>query len=177
MRILTIILLALSFSFISCGDTQDEESKDYQSIDAITGLRLIDANGQPLGLWRDPNDKPTNVFAFPNPNNGAVFIFSEVPMENIWILNGDCFIDSMNTDIITLSQSLEFESSDIDAIDIQQYPVDNATQLTLNLSDLTKGFYRLFVQLNNGEINWQNIYIDPQITTFVDLSELDAACN
>jgi len=176
MRI-SIFIIVFAFLFnIACEDSTEEPIKDYTSIDALTGLRLTDTNGQAIGLWRDPNDKPGNTSVFPNPNSGAVFVFSPEPIQTIWILNADCIHDEINEDIISLAESLSFDTTQINDIDIQQYPANGTNQLNLNLSDLTKGFYRLFLELDSGEINWHNIYIDQNATTFIDLSELDVIC-
>jgi hypothetical protein len=177
MKISILILISVVLINISCEDPPEDPIKDYSSIDVITGLRLTDVNGQALGLWRTPNDNPVNTFVFPNPNNGVVSVFSPDPINTIWILNVDCLNEELASDQITLAQLVYFGPEDIDKIDIQQFPGNGTNQLNLNLTDLSKGFYRVFIELDSEVIiPWHNIYIDPEISTFVDLSELDAAC-
>jgi len=159
----------------ACSDS--EPSLDYASLEVVTGLSLMDANGQSVGLWREPNQSTQNVSIYPIPNNGNVFLFSGEIISKVWIIPASCIQDSVNMDITTLSLSLAYDEEDLAEVSVQEIDVEDFTgNLALNMSTQDPGFYKIFYRMSNNEIGWTNSYTDPSQTSFPDIDFLDALC-
>lgn len=169
MAILSVLLLN------SCSDS--EPSLDYASLEVVTGLSLMDANGQPVGLWRAPNQNTQNVSIYPIPNDGNVFLFSGEIISKIWIIPASCIQDSVNMDISTLSLSLAYDEEDLAEVSVQELEVEDFNgNLAINMSSLDPGFYKIFYRMSNNEIGWTNSYTDPSQSSFPDIDFLDNLC-
>ncbi len=183
----TLFILAALFSFViySCDDDDmagpdAPTKKTYADLDVVTGLDLSDENGNSLGKWNFPNHKPGQIQVFPNPNSGvaSVVSFSQQKVVRIWLIPATCLVDSLTADIPALSANLTYEVSELESAQIKDISVtDFSFQVQLDFSDVPKGLYRLFYQIEGGELFWENMYIDPTVSNFPTLDFLDGLCD
>ena len=177
--ILPILLVLFLFSCVE-DDTNPEPQPfaDYSKIDVITGMDFFDFNGLPVGRWGFPNHKTTDdIYIYPNPATGVIYLSSQVTIKRVWLVAADCFKDSITMNIPTLSQDLNFPVADLQAAQIKDIPTpDFMDAAQFDFSDVATGFYKLFYQKDNDEIFWHNIYIDPTVNNFPDLSFMDNNC-
>lgn len=175
-------LLLLTCFLSSCDDEMPtpptpEPEPRYHELQVITGIDLFDANGSPIGRWKTPNDKPGDASVFPNPGIDLVALYSPQPLIHVWLIPTDCVLDSITADIPALSQDLFYEIDDLEAVQIKDIPLTGANnQINLDLSDVPKGFYKVFFQIESEELFWQNIYVDPSAADIPSFEELDGAC-
>ena len=172
MKLKSIIhVLCVIILFVSCGVNDDKE------IDVVTGLHLFDANGSALGLWNEPNDNLGDALCYPNPSNGILSLASQDQIIKVWILEGNCMASSDET-IREDASTLNYTIGKIEEQQIREIPIiDFNGIITLNLTDLGEGFYRIFYMTVPEDLFWQNVYVDPNITSFQDLLFINDACN
>ncbi len=175
-RFLMVLFVCVIFS-ISC-DPEITPSKDYASTDAVTGLKLFDFSGQAIGVWREPNQKDADVRLFPNPNDGTFFLFSvDKSLEKLWIIEGDCFRDSISQDIVSSSQSLSYDEEDIGNLSLITTEIEDfQSQIAINGEELSDGFYKVFYKIDE-ELYWHNIYVNKTSAFPIEFSLLDNNCN
>lgn len=180
---LTLVLFSFLVLF-SCGKDDDPvkvcESDDpaFTEINVITGMDFFDFNGSSLGRWGFPNHKTGEALVYPNPSTGVLSVSNQVKIETIWLTPVVCLKDSITSDITTLSQDLEFTATQIESIQIKTVITpDFNNNINLNFGDVAKGMYRLFYQIDSGEIFWYNLYIDPSATNFPDFDFMENGCN
>ena len=178
---LFLISILSTLLLFSCNDDDNnnpEPPTAYQELGFVTGLDLFDVNGEAIGRYKDPNHKPGEVSVFPIPNNGVFSIFSLMQVDRLWLIPAECAIDTLNMDIFELSQSLTYEVAEIENAQIKDLNTASlGMQFQLDFSDVDAGYYRLFYQMTNEELFWQNMFIDPDANGFPDFTLLDNACN
>ncbi len=179
-NILSLCSAFCLFLFFCCNDDESSPTTqtDYTALDIVTGLDLFDDNGQPVGRWKSPNHNPGLAAIYPIPNIGIVSVFSTEKMERIWLIPAKCALDSVTANIPQLSTSLIYEVSELEAAQLKDIPLANFNgQAQFNFTDVAKGFYKFFYQIESGELFWQNMYIDPTVSNIPDFSILDDNCN
>ncbi|KAB1157455.1 hypothetical protein F7018_11055 [Tenacibaculum aiptasiae] len=169
-KYLIITLLAL----ISC--SSNEDSHEIKDITIVTGIKLINDFGLEIGRLGNPNglfykkEKDQNdpskyvknkiVTMYPIP---AVNIFKLASQKNIlkvWVLKGQStnvfknvvFEDYLTNDLYTTNEVINKAIEEIK-------PTKLTNSLTINASKFENGLYRVFVELEGGEIYWENTYI------------------
>ncbi len=180
----TLLFLNILFliNLVSCksDDTQNDPTDEpiYQELDIVTGLDFFDENGAPLGRWKSPNHNPGEISTYPNPNNGNAFIYSPNKIIRIWLIPTSCATDSTTTDILTLSQDLTYTVAELENLQVKDITLtDFNNSIALNFNDVSAGFYKIFFELENGDLNWQNLYIDPAASNFPTFDFLDNLCD
>ena len=180
-KTLLLFCTLIAILVFSCkGDETPEPvpQPKYADLDIVTGLDLYDDNGNPMGRWKSPNHNPGAVYTFPIPSAGTVSLHSQQQIVRVWLIPATCYNDSTTFDIPALSQNLDFEISELETAQIKDIPIPNFNnQINLDFSDVAAGFYRLFYQLNNGELFWENVYIDPNATNIASFEFLDGLCD
>ncbi len=175
-------LVMLITCVIGCDDDDPgmmpELTESYRDIDRVTGLYLYDENGNPLGRWRSPNEKPVNnAFAFPNPSVGQVAFFSNTQFDKIWLVPAECLIDSVTFDIPGRVENIDYPVEDVESAAVSEFDItDGQLQIILNFENVEPGFYRLFYAENGSLPSWQNLFIDPTVNNIPSLDVLDEAC-
>lgn len=179
----TLFILGLLI-FLIIGSCKNEENPisqpqpNYTDIDVVTGMDFFDDNGNPIGRWNSPNHNPGDVFTFPNPSIGTVSVYSQQKIVRIWLLPANCITDSITIDIPTLSQDLNYEIAELENLQIKDISIPAFNnQVSLDFSDVSKGFHKIFYQLETGALFWQNLFIDPTASNIPTFDELDGLCD
>ena len=166
---------------LSCKSKEDPKPQiqpTYMDLDVVTGIDLYDDNGSPIGRWKSPNDKQGEILTFPNPSISTVSVFSLQKIVRIWLIYTDCLTDSVTVDIPGLSQDLDYEIAEIEEAQIMDISIpDFNNQVAIDFSNYGKGFYKIFYQIDNGTLYWQNIFIDPTASSLPTYESLDDFCN
>ena len=117
-------------------------------------------------------------FLLTNPNNGNAFIYSPNKIIRIWLIPTSCATDSTTTGILTLSQDLTYTVAELENLQVKDITLtDFNNSIALNFNDVSAGFYKIFFELENGDLNWQNLYIDPAASNFPTFDFLDNLCD
>ncbi len=183
--------LLLSFIAVTClclwsackNDDDDSDSNDpqpYELIDVVTGINLTDDNGQPLGRWQFPNDQRGEAIAFPNPFIDQVLVgTSSSNVEKYWIVPAGCDLEDASGDILDAADDLSFTVTEIeDAASINNTLSTPANQFIIDFSSINSGFYRLFLEVEDGNIYFINLYRAEEGTDLNQVvSNLDSICN
>ena len=180
----TFLFLSILFliNLVSCksDDTHTDPMNEpiYQELSIVTGLDFFDDNGAELGRWKSPNHNPGEATAYPNPNNGDAFVYSPNKIVRIWLIPATCVTDSTTANIPTLSQDLTYSISELENAQVKNISLtDFNNSVALNLNDVIAGFYKMFFELENGDLFWQNLYIDPAASSFSTFDFLDDLCD
>ncbi|MBP7273162.1 MAG: hypothetical protein KA974_04940 [Saprospiraceae bacterium] len=134
-----------------------------QEISLVSGLQLRDENGSPLGTLGNPNVlmNDTAIAIYPNPARGVMFVHATDTIQQIWMIKGtaDTSFRASNFALL-LNQDLYSVDKIDNAAVIPIYGI-NHPNVSINLDnveiDLT-GYYRIFIQLKDGTIHWDNFY-------------------
>lgn len=169
-------------SLFSCkdDDTHNDPTDEttYKDLDIVTGLDFFDDNGAAIGRWKSPNHNPGEISTYPIPNNGNLFVFSLETIVHIWLIPATCQTDSITFDIPTLSKNLNYTITELENAQVKDIPLtDFNNQVALNFDDVSAGFYKIFFELENGDLFWQNLYIDPAASNFPTFNFLDNLCD
>jgi len=177
--ILRYLLLSLGVLFFLSSCLIDTFSKT-ENLDTITGLELFDENGSPIGLWQQPNNRRGDNLIFPVPSSGIINLVAQrdatgnpINFQRVIIRNGSCCMEQKNEardDVFTLDRISSFPVEDIDM------GIDDFSFFQIDMTSFGEGFYKIFMQLENDSIFWQNVYIDPSSTNFSDFTFLDTVC-
>lgn len=188
MNKLTSIILALGLGlfFYACGDKEileeeiEEEMEvfpDYSDLQIVTGLFLYDASGIAIGKVGNPNHKHgEGLFVYPIPATTSMRIqTTNSTISKVFLIDASCYMDSSGLDLIIASDTLQYTSTQLESKSVLSLDLSDDT-IALNLSNLEKGFYRLFILLNDDEYYWYNTYIDPSLNNIPDFAFYDEGC-
>ncbi len=175
-----LFFLSISFfTFIACNDDESPIApidSYFENVNTVTGLYLYDINASGIGKWRQPNVKKSEeVNIYPIPASDVLNISSNLHITNVWIIEAACYNEDTEN-IEELSQALSYEKAELVPIEFTatfSSPTDN---FQINLEAYEKGFYRLFYEINNDQIYWENLYVDPAVSNFPDFNFLDDLC-
>ncbi len=147
MHHLNLILVCLLLLFSSCENDEKITSNapSFSDINVVAGLHLLDDNLHSLGQWRSPNNKLLSIQVYPNPSNGNINVIGFNAFDRIWLIPADCLIDTTTIDIYDQTQSLEYSTADIIALQVKDITLTSTSRgIVLDFSDVNAGFYRLF---------------------------------
>ena len=177
-----ILLLFFSlFLFIQCNNEDPfippPPELSFKDIDVVTGITFRDAQGQLVGQWRNPNDFTGPTVVFPNPVNDVASILSvDLNVKKIWVVNAQCLNTDEQNPLFLEVASLEYSVEELNTNSIKALDIDPVFNLDLNLSDLRPGFYRIFIQLENDDLHWNNVFVDPDVNLFTAFEMMDNSC-
>jgi len=172
-------VLIFSLFIFSVGCKDDDSSSNFEKINTVTGISYFDENASAIGRWQFPNEKETDILLFPVPAVDVITLASQEPLKNVWVILGDCEDEDVGEEIPQMSQSLNYEVSEIEARQILAFTGTELSDefLTINISSLDEGFYRMFFETELGEIFWKNFYKSNEPLSGQDIGAvLDNAC-
>lgn len=153
------------------GESEDQTESSWDDIMAVTGLNAFDIGGVPIGTKYTANDHMIAGTFFPNPANSVINFNTagELSIRNVWIVEGECIKDS-TTNIQQLSQNISYTIPEIaeKAVQSRTFSII-AADFQLTLDDLDNGLYKLFIETEDGTLNWQSILIEKSSTQDLDV--------
>ena len=189
---LPALLFLLSLSLLpGCGGDDEPiiipgTAKTFRDLDVVTGLTFTDADGNQVRTYGTPNENIGNQAAliFPNPTTDRVSVRVTAGAEGIFLLRASC-IDNDVPEAPSESLALAIDPFDLARATVASQAIDSTTAgddglITLNLEPYDEGFYRVFLQLGQGQYLWQNLFIDRNrdADIFDSLEEkLDSRCS
>lgn len=135
-----------------------------KSLGLVTGVRLFDESGSPIGQVGNPNVTSNNsIRIYPNPNNGIVAISKQNDIKY------DLFFFPCAKD--TICAAVDFTDFSFDYSIDSLYQVDSTTisietsdlQIQFH-SDLVPGYYKMVFYNEGEDLIIENIYYDPNST-------------
>ncbi|MEO9510691.1 MAG: hypothetical protein ABJN84_03600 [Flavobacteriaceae bacterium] len=149
---------------ISCdsgSENSNNLSSDETKIDLVTGIILKQSISGPSILLGNPNTFDDNLLIFPNPPIDAIFVeqTENLPISEIWIVPAVEEKLFQSVDFSTILNSELYTDVMLDSS--SQIKIDNlqSSNITIDLSNLSTGYYRLFVKVEGG-LFWSNIYLN-----------------
>lgn len=152
-----IVIALMSVVILSCSSS-DSGSSDTTSLNLVTGINFRqNADDASFGLG-NPNILVNNKFViYPNPANDVVMITSEQNVTDVWIVPGNAKKIHQDVSFNTiLNNNLYSEEALVSKADFAVNG-QSSESLGLNISQLQKGYYRVFVKIG-GQIYWDNLY-------------------
>lgn len=153
-----IVLILLLATLISC-DKDNDSTLDPMQVTLVTGINLSNSFAQPLGILGNPNVKSGTVVVYPKPTNDLLNVASIASIKNIWLLRGNVATGYENTNFSSVFSENDYDLTEIQNAAVRDFSNLSGTDIVLNVSDMGEGYYRIFVQLNDDSLVWDNIYI------------------
>lgn len=149
------LLLLLSILALSCTSDDETSNSDMKLVTGVTFRQNPDDTPFQLG---NPNTLINGKFVmYPNPAINTAFIAATENVSDVWIVPANAKKSYQNTDFGSiLNNSLYSEQSIIQNSD---YSLNGqaASGISLDVSSLDEGYYRVFVKID-GQIYWDNLY-------------------
>lgn len=165
----TLWLMVLTLC-VSCGDS-DSEDFDPTRLEIVTGMNVVSAQGNPVEQWGNPNVTTNISFSvFPKPAFESVQIIANTMIQRAWLVSGEPTQNFPDTDFNQVISENPYRVEDIEARASNIYE-SSSSNMTILLSDITPGYYRLFIQLQNGSLIADNIYV--QATSTVNFNDIN----
>jgi len=178
-------------------DTTGTINTGATAIDLVTGISLTNAYGVQIGYYGNPNiltsivtSNKTEIVAkssddyiplsiddfipgfnvYPNPAYSIVSIGATGVISNIWFIEG---VVSKEFDEIDFGDILTNDLYTVDEISAKSFKsIELEGVSAIDVSSFEKGIYRVFVQLESGDIFWQNVaignYTEEELNTLWD---------
>ena len=155
--------------FSSCRDSEENGDMEEEmelgpsilgDVDFVSGVRFFDPIGVPITEWRTANDKSIQGTLYPNPAVDQIILSHPDTIIAIWFVDAVCGADSTYANFESIMDTVSFTREEVDDISVlkltSEVPV--APNLGLSLTSLDVGLYKVFWQLDDGTIEWQNVY-------------------
>ncbi len=142
----------------SCDPDPVSNELDQEDLCLVTGMQFRDAAGQLIGLVGNPNISVNDVIVFPIPGDGTIFIQANNELSNVWLIPAEKTLEFQDVDFS--SQNVLYSSSVLDEKSNMIWDV-GGNNAVFDLSSFPIGYYRLICLSANGEINYDNLYLDP----------------
>jgi len=155
---------------------------DVNKIGVTTGLQFNDPEGNVIRSWKSPNDVQATdlaILAYPNPAISKLNIKSEKPFTDYWFVAVDC--PNLCSAQPFSPEELNGADIDMDELDIKSEFLgsfsEGVNDMSLDLSEVSKGTYKIFLKLKDGQLVWQNILkIQQPSTVEAVIRYLNADC-
>lgn len=151
-----IVLHTLAFQCDPGTGIYDSNARDF---DIMTGLQVRASNGVELQKLGNPNIKTGGIATYPNPANTSISCIGPDIVRKVWYVPGVLEFNFKSVEFDVLYQNHLYQESEIDENRIRFY-TPNSSYFINNVSEIPSGYYRVFYQLDNGEVYWDNLYID-----------------
>jgi hypothetical protein len=159
MKAYLFLLYMLCFlTFVSCDKLKF--GLEATDITIVTGLNTWDEYGTRLQQLGNPNEKSFNVsIVFPNPAYHQINVTAhQNRIEKLWIVPGEPVNRFQKTDFADLLAKHQYPEADIAANSVEEISVESH-DYTIDFSLNGPGCYRIFVLLDDGSLDWKNVYI------------------
>ena len=154
-----VIITFFFFIFLNAC-SNNEYALDPIALEIITGMNLVDAFGNNVGTFGNPNvlNSNLNVAMYPNPAIDILRISSISTIKNAWIVKGNPTSGFINTDFNAILIGDLYTNSEIKSKASFGIEAINNTNIAIDLGRFDKGYYRVFIELEDASIIWNNIY-------------------
>ncbi len=157
-RLIFLMGILFSFFIVGCGDDPvEEETLQSDDLCIVTGIRFVDEQGAPIGSIGNPNERNDQVFFYPIPGNGNLFIQAQTNIEKVWLIPAEKSVEFQ--DVSFASMNISYTESELNDKQVSVTEV-SAELVAFNFEDFAPGYYRIFVKLSNGTLQWKNTYLD-----------------
>lgn len=160
MRISIILCFLCCTLILGCNDDGEPNpaTLDEAELGIITGLYLTNDVASAVGKAGNPNEKASYTKAFPNPAYHYVNIRTEGNIETLWVLPAEVVKKYSRTNFPDLLEDQQYSESEIAKSSIQETEVNNSRH-TVEFDNIGPGYYRIFVLLEDGTLDWKNVCI------------------
>ncbi|GGZ76179.1 hypothetical protein [Algibacter mikhailovii] len=157
---LTALIITL-ISIVSCSsDNESSNSKirtDFD-IDIVSGINIRNSDLATPTQLGNPNIFTDERFiVYPNPTLGMLALKSNFDISDIYIISAQATKSYQQTDFTSILTSESYNESVIASNAEIKITDLTATNLNINLNELSHGYYKVFVKIN-GKLYWDNIY-------------------
>ncbi|SFZ80713.1 hypothetical protein [Tenacibaculum maritimum] len=169
------ISLFFVLALCSC-DSNEEAIVNAENIELVTGIELINTLGISEGKLGNPNTltkvravggeestmseiESEKIWVYPIPTRNLLSIRGKSDIKNIWILEGVLAVDFLNINFKRLLKSSLYPEAAIKKKAIYSFRAKGTRKFNIDMSNHKSGYYRIFIQLENGDIYWVNTYV------------------
>ena len=154
------ITIVFSFFIFLNACSNIEGVSDPIALEIVTGMNLIDTFGNNAGTLGNPNVlySNLNVSMYPNPAINILRVSSDAGIKNVLIVKGNPTSVFKNTDFNAILNRELYTNSEIKSKSSFDIEAINNTNIAIDLARFEQGYYRVFIELEDGSIAWDNIY-------------------
>mgnify|MGYP001257696773 CR=1 FL=1 len=172
--ILTLaVLYSLAFQCDPGTGIYDTNARDME---IITGIQIRAGNSTELQKLGNPNSKTGGIMAYPNPVNTQLRGLGSDIVRRIWFVPGVLEHDFQGVEFDVLYRDFVYPQADIES-DMIKFYTPNTPNFAINVTTVPSGYYRVFYLLDNGEMYWDNIYVDHEKPFQESVDQLTADWN
>ncbi|WP_075341568.1 hypothetical protein [Tenacibaculum agarivorans] len=176
------ILLVLIIVLLTACSGNSNNPEEAGKLNIITGINLVDVTGTTNGVYGNPNvlrndsgtnaknrkdDEPISVSdiissvftVYPTIVEDVFSIGTSKKVKKLWIVKGVPTRDFQNIDFESTLSNGMYTSKEIGDSAVEDIDLQTSGTPIINVSGYAKGFYRVFIETEEGEIYWENISI------------------
>ncbi len=127
----------------------------------ITGVSLRTMDAAPAGTMGTPNTQTNgqnfSVVAYPIPSAYVQNFYIKTTTTG---LSANCKL--VSAIFPGVSGTIAVENENMQGVIVRQMqtgPLNGNNHFAMDVSDLPQGFYRLYFEVSNGELYWENVWI------------------
>ena len=158
-QVLSIFLITMFL--VSCQNDDDTSSStDEINLELVTGIELVNPQGNIVDILGNPNINKGQGIMYPNPAIDALSIvdLSNTGITDIWFVKANAEKTYQNIDFNSLLNSETYSESEIENESEYYFSFNENQNALINLENYQSGYYKVFVKINN-QIEWNNIYV------------------
>jgi len=171
------ISLVLIIALLTACSGNSNNPEEAGKLNIITGINLVDGNGIIRGVYGNPNvlrteseknaknrndDEPISVSdiissvftVYPTIVEDVFSIGTSKKVKKLWIIKGVPTRDFQNIDFESTLSNGMYTSKEISDNALENIDLQTSGTPVINVSGYAKGFYRVFIETEEGEIYW-----------------------
>jgi hypothetical protein len=166
------LLILLSTFALSCAhdDANPTNETDSNLVTGIIFRQNFDDTPFQLG---NPNILVNNKFViYPNPAHETAFVTAQENITDVWIVSANPEKIYQDVDFSSILTTNLYSEQSISGDSDFSLTGQSSNDIALNLGNLEKGYYRVFVKIG-GEIYWDNLYkYDDQVNHEAEIASI-----
>ncbi|HEU0137090.1 MAG TPA: hypothetical protein VFQ50_07345 [Flavobacterium sp.] len=152
------LLILFILVALSCDQDENSNQPSPTALGLVTGINLrqnFDDQQYQLG---NPNTLVNNKFIiYPNPATQMVVVSAQENVTDIWVVPASAEKIFQDENFSNILSSNLYSQESISTSSSFSITGQSADFFTLDIGNLEKGYYKVFVKIN-GEIFWDNLY-------------------
>ncbi|WP_075589702.1 hypothetical protein [Labilibacter marinus] len=167
------LLIVCCYFLQAC--SKDDTPSTPEQLNIVTGIYTSDNEQSVLAVYGNPNvysevkeklntesgiisNDYSGLRTYPNPCDDFISINADIEIVKTWMIKAEPSNAHKNIDFTDLLSQASFNNTKLDKAAFTTFDISGKS-IMLNTTDYEEGFYRIFVEFKNGEINCSNIFV------------------
>ena len=157
------LLVLLGMWIFACGSDGDTDvpTIKFEDLCIVTGIQFKDFNGQLIGNAGNPNISTDNAIFFPIPGDGIMSVQASSEISKVWLIPAEKSSGFQDVDFV--SKNIIYDASEMNEKSDMSWEL-SGNSLTIDLGAFGTGYFRMICLTANGNLSYDNIYLDESKT-------------